>query len=422
MFADPRLRALVDQALGGNRDLRLAALDIQQARTRYRISRADLGVELNATASRTRERSQAGAGASPAGEAPADVRITDRYSVGLGTSAYELDLFGRLRDLRHAALDDYLAQRETRLGVELSLIAEVATAYLNQLALDERLALSRSVLASRQRALALIAQRREAGVSSALDLAQAHTSVEIAAADVAILERTRAQADNGLRLLLGGDPARELPPPLPLARQGLDHALPAGLPAELVARRPDIRAAEYRLRAANANIGAARAAFFPRITLTATAGYVSSDLTGLFEAGNRSWSFVPQLQVPLFDGGRTRANLELAEVRRDQDVVRYERSIQLAFREVADQLVAEGPLTRQLAAQQRLHDATARSLELATDLYVRGLDNYLTVLDSQRSLHAADNALIETRLQLMISRVELFRALGGEWRPSDART
>lgn len=417
LFADPRLRALIDQALDGNRDLRLVALDIQQARARYRISRSDLMVEMNATASRARERTQGGMGTVPAGQEKSGPQTAGRYSVGLGTNAYELDLFGRLRDLRNAALDEYLAQRETRLGVELSLVAEVATAYLNQIALDERLALGRSTLASRQRELDLVSQRQAIGVSSALELAQAQTSVETAAADMAALERTRAQTDNSLRLLLGGDPAGDLPAPLPLARQGLDQPLPAGLPSDLLVRRPDIRAAEYRLRAANANIGAARAAFFPRLTLTASAGYVSNDLDGLFNATNQAWSFVPQLQVPLFDGGRNRANLALAEVRRDQDVVRYEKTIQVAFREVADQLVAQGPLGRQLAAQQRLRDATARSLALATERYARGLDNYLTLLDSQRSLHAADKALIETRLQLMISRVDLFRALGGEWRP-----
>lgn len=277
--------------------------------------------------------------------------------------------------------------------------------------------MSRSTLEGRRRGLALIEQRHAAGLGSALDLAQAQSSVELAEADLAALERTRAQADNTLRLLLGGNPPADLPAPLPLARQGLDQPIPVGLPSDLLERRPDIRAAEYRLRAANANIGAARAAFFPRITLTANAGYLNSDLDGLFSVGNKVWSFVPQLQVPLFDGGRNRANLKLAEVRRDQNVARYEKSIQVAFREVADQLVANGPLTRQLAAQQRLREATARSLALATERYRQGLDSYLNLLDSQRSLYQADNALIETRLQLMVSQVELFRALGGEWSP-----
>ena len=415
LFADPHLRGLIDQALNGNRDLRLVALDIQEARARYRISRADLMFELGATASRTRERTQSLDNAARTDQERAGSQTANRYSVGLGTNAYELDLFGRLRNLRDAALDEYLAQRETRSAVELSLIAEVATAYLNQRALDERLAVSRDTLESRQRGLRLIEELHAAGVSSALDLAQAQTGVETAGADLAVVERSRAQADNTLRLLLGGDPRGDLPAPLPLAHQGLDLPVPAGLPSDLLQRRPDIRAAEYRLRAANANIGAARAAFFPRITLTASAGYLSSDLNGLFNLGNQVWSFVPQLQVPLFDGGRNRANLDLAEVRRDQDVVRYEKSIQIAFREVADRLVAEAPLRRQLAAQQRLRDITARGAELANERYRQGLDNYLNLLDSQRSLYQADNALIETRLQLMVAHVELFRALGGEW-------
>lgn len=415
LFADPHLRGLIDQALNGNRDLRLVALDIQEARARYRISRADLMFELGATASRTRERTQRLDNAARTDQERAGSQTANGYSVGLGTNAYELDLFGRLRNLRDAALDGYLAQRETRRAVELSLIAEVATAYLNQRALDERLAVSHDTLESRQRGLRLTEQLHAAGVSSALDLAQAQTSVETTAADLAVLERSRAQADNTLRLLLGAEPSGDLPAPLALAQQGLDLPVPAGLPSDLLQRRPDIRAAEYRLRAANANIGAARAAFFPRITLTASAGYLSSDLNGLFNLGNQVWSFVPQVQVPLFDGGRNRANLNLAEIRRDQDVSRYEKSIQVAFREVADQLVAEAPLRRQLAAQQRLHDATARSVELANERYRQGLDNYLNLLDSQRSLHQADAALIETRLQLMVAHVELFRALGGEW-------
>ncbi len=415
LFADPRLRGLIDQALNGNRDLRLVVLDIQEARARYRISRADLMFELGATASRTRERTQSLDNAARTDQERAGSQTANRYSVGLGTNAYELDLFGRLRNLRDAALDEYLAQRVTRRAVELSLIAEVATAYLNQRALDERLTVSHDTLESRHRGLRLTEQLHTAGVSSALDLAQAQTSVETAAADLAALERSRAQADNTLRLLLGGEPRGDLPAPLPLAQQGLDLPVPAGLPSDLLQRRPDIRAAEYRLRAANANIGAARAAFFPRITLTASAGYLSSDLNGLFNLGNQVWSFVPQLQVPLFDGGRNRANLDLAEVRRDQNVARYEKSIQVAFREVADQLVAEAPLQRQLAAQRSLSDITARSVELASERYRQGLDNYLNLLDSQRSLYQADNALIETRLQLMVAHVELFRALGGEW-------
>lgn len=415
LFADPHLHGLIDQALNGNRDLRLVALDIQEARARYRISRADLMFELGATASRTRERTRSLDSAARSDQERTGSQTASRYSVGLGTNAYELDLFGRLRNLRDAALDEYLAQHETRRAVELSLIAEVATAYLNQRALDERLAVSHDTLESRQRGLRMAEQLHTAGVSSALDLAQAQTSVETAAADLAALERSRAQADNTLRLLLGGEPRGDLPAPLPLAQQGLDLPVPAGLPSDLLQRRPDIRAAEYRLRAANANIGAARAAFFPRITLTASASYLSSDLNGLFNLGNQVWSFVPQLQVPLFDGGRNRANLDLAEVRRDQNVARYEKSIQVAFREVADQLVAEAPLQRQLAAQRRLSDITARSVELASERYRQGLDNYLNLLDSQRSLYQADNALIETRLQLMVAHVELFRALGGEW-------
>ncbi len=418
LFADPHLHALIDQALDGNRDLRLVALDIQEARARYRISRADLMFELGATASRTRERTGGLDSASRTDQQRSGSQTANRYSVGLGTNAYELDLFGRLGNLRDAALGEYLAQRETRSAVELSLIAEVATAYLNQRALDERLLVSRSTLESRQRGLALIEQRHAAGVSSALDLAQAQTALEATEADLAVLDRSRAQADNTLRLLLGGEPRGDLPAPLPLTRQSLDLPVPEGLPSDLLQRRPDIRAAEYRLRAANANIGAARAAFFPRITLTASAGYLSSDLNGLFNPGNQVWSFVPQLQVPLFDGGRNRANLDLAEVRRDQDIARYEKSIQVAFREVADQLVAEAPLRRQLAAQQRLRAITARSVELASERYRQGLDNYLNLLDSQRSLYQADNALIETRLQLMIAHVDLFRALGGEWERS----
>lgn len=419
LFTDPRLRRLIEIGLDQNRDLRMAVLRVEEARAQYRIQRADLLPNVSVSGSATRQRSPAlgleNTGGLPAQAVSSGSQVTNLYTVGVGLSTYEVDLFGRIRNLRDAALGEYLALQETRRSVELSLIAEIATAYTNQRALRERMAITRQAYESRQQSLELIHQRFDYGIGSEPDIAQAQTLLETTASDLAALERSIGQADNAMALLLGQPLPHDLPPALSLERQGLDKPLPTGLPADLLTRRPDIQAAEARLKASYATIGAARAAFFPSISLTGNTGFSSAELSDLFNGGNRSWSFTPQINLPIFTGGRNRAQLEVATLRKEISVAEYEKSIQTAFKEVSDELVARQPLQCQLDAQKRLRDSAARSLVLAQQRYQQGLDEYLTQLDSQRTLYQAENTLIDARLQLALSQINLFKSLGGGW-------
>ncbi|WP_439870363.1 efflux transporter outer membrane subunit [Pseudomonas syringae] len=415
VFRDPRLQRLIELGLAANRDLRVATLNIEQARAQYRIQRADLLPSVDATGAFTRQRGQTGFAAT---EGQGQSQVTNLYNVGIGISTYELDLFGRVRNLTDATLNEYQAIGETREAVALSLVSEIATAYLNQRAASERIEVTQLTLKSREEGLALIRQRLELGVGSDLDLSQAETLVEGARSDLAVLDRTSAQADNTLALLIGQPMPTDLPGPLPLAEQGLNQTIAPGLPSELLSRRPDIRAAERRLEATFANIGAARAAFFPRISLTASTGSSSTELNDLFSGGSGTWSFAPQIQIPIFNYGRNRAALDVAKVRRELGVAQYEKTIQVAFREVADELVAREPLQRQLAAQQRQLDAAQRSLTLADQRYRSGLDGFLVKLDSERTVYGVQSTLVEARLQLALSQVNLFKSLGGGWSAS----
>jgi multidrug efflux system outer membrane protein len=420
LFTDPRLRRLISIGLEQNRDLRVAALRVEEARAQYRIQRADLLPNISATSSATRQRSPA-IGLDNTREIPAEAvsggsQVTNLYTVGIGLSAYEVDLFGRIRNLSDAALDEYLALEDTRRSVELSLVAEIATAYMNQRALSDRMAVTKQTYESRQQGLDLIRQRFSYGLGSELDVSQAETLLETAASDLAALERSLGQTENTLALLIGQPQPGDLPPALPLEKQGLDKTLPAGLPSDLLLRRPDIQAAEARLKASYATIGAARAAFFPSISLTANTGFSSTELSNLFNGGNRSWSLMPQINLPIFTGGRNRAQLDVAVLRKDINVAEYEKSIQTAFKEVADELVSRQPLQRQLQAQERLRGSAAQSLTLAQQRYQQGLDAYLTQLDSQRALYEAENTLIDARLQVALSQIKLFKSLGGGWK------
>jgi multidrug efflux system outer membrane protein len=415
LFTDPRLKRLITLALEENRDLRVAALRVEEARAQYRIQRAEQWPSLSATGSGTRQRSPAEGQEMTAGGAAANRQISSLYSVGVGLSAYELDVFGRVRNLKDAALSQYLSLDETRRSVELSLIAEVATAYLNQRAAHERLGLTRQTLENRHRGLELTRQRFEYGLGSELDVSQAVTLVETAESDLAALQRSVAQSDNTLALLIGSPLPDDLPPARPLTAQGLDVTLPPGLPAELLTRRPDIQAAESRLRATYANIGAARAAFFPRISLTANTGFSSSELSSLFNGASRSWMFMPQIELPIFNAGQIRAQRDVAEVRKGIGIAEYELSIQTAFREVADELVARPTLHQQLDAQRRLNASTANSVQLAEQRYRQGLDGFLVLLDSQRTAYEAQTTLIDATLEVGLSQVRLFRSLGGGW-------
>lgn len=408
-FGDARLRGLIELALANNRDLRVAVLNIEQARAQYRIQDAQTLPGVNASGSGTTART-------PASLSGTGAALTShQYSAALGISAYELDLFGRVRNLSEQALEQYLATEQARRSTQISLIAEVATAYLTWAADLERLALARDTLRSQSESYALTQRRFELGSASALTLRQLQTSVDSARVDVARYTGQVAQDRNALALLLG------TPVPDALAPQALGNQLnalpelPAGLPSDLMLRRPDLLQSEHQLKAATANIGAARAAFYPRISLTASAGSSSADLSGLFKSGSGSWSFVPQISLPIFDAGGNRANLDSAVAARDIALTQYEKGIQTAFREVADALAQRGALGDQLEAQRSLVEASGEALKLSDARFSRGVDSYLDVLDAQRSWYSAQQTLIGTQLARLNNGVSLYRVLGGGW-------
>jgi len=408
---DADLRKIVSMSLENNRDLRVAALNIDRARAQYQIRRADQFPSIGMSGSGTSQRLPADLAST--GEAG----ISRQYSAGVGMSAYELDLFGRVRSLRDEALQRYLATQEARNAVQLSLVAEVANAYLTLGADQERLQLARQTLKNQQDAYALIRRSHELGVASMLDLRQAQTVVESARVDAARFTSQIAQDKNALVLLVGGNVPDELLPTSQHDDKVTLAQLNAGIPSQVLQRRPDVVEAERLLQAANATIGAARAAFFPRISLTASAGTTSSALSGLFDGGSGFWSFVPQINIPIFEGGRNRANLRVSEVDRDIALAQYEKSIQAAFREVADGLAQRGTLDEQLNAQTALVDASADNHVLSTARFNSGVDSYLNVLDAQRSLYAAQQDLISLRLTKNSNHVTLYKALGGGWNP-----
>jgi len=412
-FTDPALRQLIGLALQNNRDLRVAALNVEAASAQYRIQRSELLPAIGAGADATLQRTPADL--SPSGRAA----TSHSYSVGLGMTAFELDLFGRLRSLRDEALESYLAQQETRTGVQLSLVAETANAYLSLRAHQQLLALTRQTLDSQRESYDLTRQSYDNDLATALDLSQAEISVRTAERDLEVYSRAAAQDLNALQQLVGGPLPDALAASLVASGDLLDASvladLPAGLPSDLLVRRPDVRAAEHDLRAANANIGAARAAFFPIISLTGSAGTASSSLSGLFKAGSGAWNFMPQITLPIFSGGANLANLDLAKVEKNIRIARYEGAIQAAFREVADGLAARATLDRQVQAQQALEAASGRAYKLADQRYRQGIDNYLAVLVAQREWMAAQQALVETRLSRLTNLTTLYKALGGGW-------
>lgn len=409
-FADERLRGVIALALDNNRDLRIAALNIERARAQYGIQRADLLPSIAVSGGQSAQRVPGDPNMS--GE-PA---ISRQYSANLGFASYELDFFGRVRSLEEQALQVYLGTEEARRSAQVSLVAEVANAWLRLAADRERLALARSTLETRQQSVTLVRRSLELGAVSALDLNQAETLLQTARADAARYAALVAQDENALALLVGAAVPAGLQPPALDDSVAAVPVLPADLSSEVLVRRPDVAQAERALMAANASIGAARAAFFPRITLTASAGTASSTLDGLFDAGSGAWSFVPQIRIPIFEAGRLQASLDVAEIQRDINVAQYEKAIQSAFREVADALAERATLAEQLAARQALVQATQRSFELSEARYKGGVDSYLNLLDAQRSLYGAQLELIGTRLSDAVNRVALYKALGGGWR------
>ena len=405
-FIEPRLQQVLSLAINNNRDLRVATLTIEKTRAQYQIQRAELLPQIDGTAGAAIQRLPADLSAS--GQA----RINRQYSVGLGVSSYELDLFGRVRSLKDQALEQYLATEQAQRAVQISLVAEVANVWLVLAADRERLKLAQETLKSQQESLQLIQRRFEAGASSQLDLRQAQTRVEAARVDSALYTAQLAQTENALTLLVGASVPAELLPSA-LSSVAALQPLPAGLPSEVLLQRPDILAAEHRLKSANANIGAARANFFPRIGLSASFGTASASLNDLFQPGSTAWSFMPQASVPLFDTGANLARLDVSTAERDIAVAQYEKTIQIAFREVADSLASNGTLGEQLTAQQALTEATADSYRLSEARYSKGVDSYLTVLDSQRSTYSAQQGLISVRLAKLANEVTLYKVLGG---------
>jgi outer membrane protein, multidrug efflux system len=401
-ITDARLRQVITQSLSDNRDLRVAVLNIERARALYRIERAGQLPTVSLGAEATRQRT-------------AQQQTSSQYSVELGLASYELDFFGRLRNLSEAALQNFFAEQENRRSSQISLVAEVASAWLTLAADAQRLQLARETLQSQQASYELTRQARALGGSSELTLVQAQTTVDAARVDVASYSSQLVQDRNALELLVG---ARLAPALLPGGDINATSAsqlveVPAGLPSETLQRRPDVRAAEYQLRAAEADIGVARAALYPSITLTASAGTQSSSLSGLFESGTRLWSFAPKLDLPIFDAGQRRANVQVSEADQAIAVANYEKALQTAFREVADALAVRATLAEQLAAQQSLTEATARGYALSDALYKNGASSFLEVLDAQRSLYSAQQSLITLRLNEQLNRIALYRVLGG---------
>lgn len=405
-FTDSRLQQLIDLALANNRDLRIAALNLEQARAQFQVQRSALLPNLGGVASINRGNSQVN------GE------LSSTYTVGLAMSAWEIDFFGRIQSLKEAALAQYLATDEGRKAYELTLVSSVAQGWLALIADEELLDISRRTLLTREESIKLAKLRFDAGFSSELDYRQAESLTEAARATLAQQQRQRALDENGLALLLG----EQIPAEMLASIQGSKLAntapmpdIPAGMPSDLLNRRPDIRAAEQQLIAANANIGAARAAFFPSISLTAQYGSVSNDLSNLFKSGTWGFNIGPSLNLPIFTGGRLTANLESARAQREIAVAQYEKAIQTSFKEVSDALASRTTLAEQARAQAAQAEAERKRFYLSDLRYRNGVASYLDLLDAQRSLFALEQADVQVRLSQLMNQINLYKALGGGW-------
>lgn len=402
-FPDPRLQALIAAALEHNRDLRIAVARVEEARAQAGIARADRLPQVDAVAQRS------------ASLTPADLSATgrplnaQRYDVNLAVASFELDFWGRVGSLNDAARAAFLASDYARAAFRLGLIADVASAYFSAIELQERVALAAATLASRAESKRLVTARRDVGLAGDLDVLAAESAMQSARGELANLSRQSAAAENALRLLVGSSP--QLPSGRRLAEQGLVADVAVGLPADVLLARPDILAAEQKLIAANANIGAARAAFLPRIALTASAGAASRSLSGLFDGGSGAWSFVPVLRLPLFDFGKLAAGLDLAEARKNVAVVEYEKAIQQGFREIADLLPARQYFAEQLAAAEATERAQGDRLRIVEARHQAGVSSYLELLDAQREQFSVQQSALAVRRQQLTATVSLYKAL-----------
>lgn len=415
-FPDPVLQRLVGIALANNRDLRVAVLNVQAAQAQYRIQRADLFPTISATGVEQVEKYPSGVlgtgGASTGTPVPGGTTIRF-FEVGVGFTSYELDLFGKIRSLNHAALEQYFANAETRRSSQLTLVAEVASAYLAILADETILKVTRDTLDSQTASYDLTKKSLDAGTTTALALRQAATTVDTARANLAEYTRQAAQDRNALMLLLGTPIPEDIVFSTDINAETMSADLPVGVPSEVLARRPDVLAAEHQLISANADIGAARAAFFPSITLTGNYGTASTQLSGLFKRGSSAWTFSPQISVPIFAGGANVANLDLSKIEKNVYIAQYEKALQSAFREVDDALAARKTLDDQLAAQRALLDDSSESYRLADMRFRNGVDSFLPVLDAQRALYSAQQAVVGLELQRLQNMATLYKALGG---------
>ena len=405
-FKDPRLKALIGLALENNKDLKLATLNMEAARISYGISISERLPGVNAGGSYNRR------DAGSSNTAPGKPSISESSAVNFGVSSFELDFFGKAKSMSDAAFASYLASEEGQKAARISLISGVARAYLTEVLAQEQLRVAKETLNSNRASYALVQQQVNAGIANDLDLAQAKGQVFSAQAQVANIEGQLGKARNALYTLVG-TVATDLPKGLSLRTSHFAENLPVGLPSQVLLVRPDVMEAEYNLLAANANIGAARAAFFPSISLTTTVGQASQDLSDLFKGGHSGWTFNPTISIPIFNWGKIQQNLDLSYVRKNMAVVSYEKAIQTAFQEVADALVSKQPLADQLRAQQNLVATTSEQLRLANLLYTNGIASYLDVLDAQRTLFSSRQALLTTYFDKHINDVMLYAALGG---------
>ncbi|MBO7554770.1 MAG: efflux transporter outer membrane subunit [Neisseriaceae bacterium] len=407
-FADPRLKALIDAALQHNTDLRLAVLNADAARAQYGIQRSELFPSIGASGAMTRNR--VSQDLSPTGQA----YISEQYSVGLGVTAWELDLFGKVRSLNNAAVHNYFAARHTADAAKISIIAAVAKSYFAEKSAQESMDYADKTLKTRQESHRLAEISHKAGVISDIALNQSLSQIEQAKAAYAAAQMQRDAARNALTVLVGGVLPENLPDGKPLTLEAqFNNQIPAGLSSDILTQRPDILSAEEQLKAANAQIGAARAAFFPSIKLTGSGGFATGELDNLFHGTARVWSFSPQINIPIFTWGAVKSGLDLVKVRKEMSIVQYEQAVQNAFRDTSDALNAQKTLSEQAAAQEKIAQATGKVLQLTEMRHQHGVSSSLDLLDAQRQSFAAETALINTRLQQLNNRVDLYKAFGG---------